>query len=217
MKNSKSYERISVQSIPLGSGSDQVILGTPNGDIECIYQSVDEPRGVVWVSGARGGFDGPSSGVYSRVSRELVDKGINSLRLNYRFPGELDQCITDVLVAIRFLDCLGIDRIALVGHSFGGAVVIMAGIMTTQVKTVVALSSQTVGAQRVNELSPIPLLLVHGDTDRILPSICSKQLYRWAGEPKKLVIYPGSGHLLEECKEELHDLLIDWLIDMLGR
>jgi len=215
MKNYENIERISVQSIPLGSGSDQVILGTPNGDIECIYHSVGEPRGVIWVSGARGGFDGPSSGVYSKVSRELVSKGMNSLRLNYRFPGELDHCITDVLIAIRFLDCLGIDRIALVGHSFGGAVVIMAGIMTTQVKAVVALSSQTLGAQRVNELSPTPLLLVHGDNDRILPSSCSKQIYRWAGEPKELVIYRGSGHLLEECKEELHDLLKNWLVDKL--
>ena len=217
MNNRAGFERISVQSIPLGSGSDQVILGTPTGDIECIFHWADGHKGVVWLSGALGGFDGPSFGIFRNLSRELVNEGVNSLRLSHRFPGDFEQCVFDVLVGIRFLEQLGIDRIALVGHSFGGAVAIMAGIMSILVKTVVGLSSQTAGAQRVNELSPVPLLLVHGDSDRILPVRCSQDLYRWAGEPKELVIYQGSGHLLRECKEELHDLLKNWLTKRLDR
>lgn len=217
MQDSVRSEFISVQSIPLGSGTDQIILGTPSGDIECISHPADGPGGVIWVSGARGGFDGPSFSIFRRLSGELVNEGINSLRLNYRFPGDFDQCVLDVLVGIRFLAQLGIDRIALVGHSFGGAVVIMAGTISINVRTVVGLSSQTVGAQRVNELSPTPLLLVHGDQDRILPAHCSQDIYKWAGEPKELVIYQGSGHLLGECREELHDLLKNWLVGKLDR
>ena len=199
----------------MGSGCSQVILGTPSGDIECIFHPADKYLGVIWVSGALGGFDGPSFGIFASLSRELVSEGINSLRLNYRFPGDFDQCVLDVLVGIRFLEQRGIEKVALVGHSFGGAVAIMAGTMSNRVKTVVGLSSQTAGAQRANELSPIPLLLIHGDRDQNLPARCSQDIYNWAGEPKELVIYEGSGHFLRECKEELHDLLKTWLMDKL--
>lgn len=216
MNSNPRFERISLQSFPLSSGNEQIVLGTSTGDIECIFHRVDGSRGVIWVSGARGGFDGPASGIYARLSREMVDVGINSLRLNYRFPGNFDQCVLDVLIGIRFLELQGIDRIALVGHSFGGAVVIMAGTVSIQVKTVVGLSSQTVGAQRVNELSPVSLLLVHGDSDQILPARCSHDIFQRAGEPKELVIFPDCGHLLTECQEELHDLLRDWLITNLN-
>jgi dienelactone hydrolase len=50
-----------------------------------------------------------------------------------------------VLVGVNFLKQGGVDYIALVGHSFGGAVVIMAATMSTEVKAVVGLSSQTYG------------------------------------------------------------------------
>ena len=36
-----------------------------------------------------------------------------------------------------------------------------------------------------------------------------------AEEPKKLVLYPGAGHSLRECREELHPLLKSWLIEKL--
>ena len=215
MDNNVKHEFISVQSIPMGSGCSQVVLGTPSGDIECIFHPADKYLGVIWVSGALGGFDGPSFGIFASLSRELVSEGINSLRLNYRFPGDFDQCVLDVLVGIRFLEQRGIEKVALVGHSFGGAVAIMAGTMSNRVKTVVGLSSQTAGAQRASELSPIPLLLIHGDRDQNLPARCSQDIYNWAGEPKELVIYEGSGHFLRECKEELHDLLKTWLIGKL--
>ncbi|UCH43391.1 MAG: dienelactone hydrolase family protein [Dehalococcoidales bacterium] len=215
MDNNVKHEFISVQSIPMGSGSSQVILGTPGGDIECIFNPSEKYLAAIWVSGALGGFDGPSFGIFATLSRELVTEGINSLRLNYRLPGNFDQCVLDVLVGIRFLEQRGIEKVALVGHSFGGAVAIMAGTMSNRVKAVVGLSSQTAGAQRANELSPIPLLLIHGDRDQNLPARCSQDIYNWAGEPKELVIYKGSGHFLRECKDELHDLLKTWLIDKL--
>ncbi len=206
-----------MQTISLSAGCDQIIFGTPNGDIECISHTADGDNGIIWVSGARGGFDGPSSGIFATLSRELISQGINSLRLSYRFPGDFEQCVVDTLIGIRFLEQKGVDRIALVGHSFGGAVAIMAGIRSPQVAAVVGLSSQTEGLRYgVDELSPRPLLLIHGDSDRILPVKCSQDIYSWAREPKEIVIYQGSGHLLAECKDELHSLLKGWLTDKLG-
>ena len=204
-----------VQSVPLDDSQSQVTLNTSNGDIEGMFHSVEGQSGVIWVCGALGGLDGPSFGVFKTLSEELLPERIDSLRLNYRFPGDFDECVVDVRVGVRFLERQGIDKIALVGHSFGGAVVIMAGAMSSRVKTVVGLSSQTFGAQRVSELSPRPLLLIHGERDRNLPVRCSEHIYEWANEPKELVIYKNNGHFLRECQQELHDLLKSWLVDKL--
>jgi len=207
-----------VQTLPMAGNKSHTIISTTRGDIECIFHhSQGESGGVVWVCGALGGFDGPSFGIFSSMADELVQEGISSLRLHYRIPGDFDECVLDVLVGVHFLNGLQIDRVAVVGHSFGGAVAIMAGVMSPEVKAVVGLSSQTFGAQLVERLAPKPLLLIHGQRDRNLTFRCSQQIYDWAKEPKELVIYESSGHFLRECHQELHDLLKGWLVDKVGR
>ena len=79
-----------------------------------------------------------------------------------------------------------------------------------------ALSSQTAGASGADKVSPKPLLLAHGQDDTRLPPHCSQQIYDWAKEPKELVLFPGAEHGLRECKDELHDLVRDWILNKLG-
>jgi fermentation-respiration switch protein FrsA (DUF1100 family) len=47
----------------------------------------------------------------------------------------------------------------------------------------------------IKALSPIPLLLIHGDADTLIPPEHSKHLYEIAAEPKELWILPGVGHI----------------------
>jgi hypothetical protein len=209
------HSLVEVFRLPLDTGQTRVILRNTKGDIEGIFHRAEGPAGVVWVSGSLGGLDGPSFGIFKTLSATLVKYGTSSLRLDYRLPGDFDQCVHDVLVGVNFLKQSGVDYIALVGHSFGAAVVIMAATMSTEVKAVVGLSSQTYGTHRVSELSPKPLLLIHGDRDRNLPVRSSWHIFERAKEPKDIVIYKGSGHFLRECRQELYDLLRSWLIDKL--
>ena len=206
---------IEVKTKPVDDTRTDVVLSTSRGDIRCILHPASGEAAVIWVCGALGGLDGPSFGIFSELGQELITEGITSLRLDYRVPGYVPQCVLDVLVGIHFLSQEGAKNIGLVGHSFGGAVVIQAGVMSPQVKTVVGLSSQTYGAHPVDRLSPKPLLLVHGERDQNLSADCSRQIYQWAGEPKELVIYQDNGHFLRECHDELHDLLKDWLVSKL--
>lgn len=47
----------------------------------------------------------------------------------------------------------------------------------------------------VAEISPRPLLVIHGTADRVVPAVLSERLFARAREPKKLWLIPGAGHL----------------------
>ena len=74
-----------------------------------------------------------------------------------------------------------------------------------------SLASQTYGARLVGQLAPRPLLVVHGKADTRLPYTCGLQIYDWAQEPKQLVLYDGAEHRLDECAEDLDELLTQWI------
>ncbi|MDR1227963.1 MAG: alpha/beta fold hydrolase [Azoarcus sp.] len=47
----------------------------------------------------------------------------------------------------------------------------------------------------IRRLSPIPLLLLHGDRDDLVPLEHSRKLFQIAEEPKQLIVVPGAAHL----------------------
>ena len=197
---------------PEGDVGRGLLFHTNRGDISGIFhEAADSHQAVIWVCGARGGFRGPGPGTYARLSEEFIDRGITSLRLDYRQPNSLSECALDLLVGVSFFKGTGYDPVVLVGHSFGGAVVIAAGAATSHVTGVVALSPQTFGAQRASQLSPRSLLVVHGKSDTRLSYSCAVQIHDWAREPKQLVLYDGAEHGLQECREELEELLRQWI------
>jgi pimeloyl-ACP methyl ester carboxylesterase len=128
----------------------------------------------------------------------------------------MDDCLMDVLLVHDLLARRGVARVALVGDSVGGAVAIGAGaLLGDACLGVAALSTQVPGTENVDQLAGRPLLLVHGEVDRILASLCSEHVYERAGEPKELVILPGEGHLLEGVADALADRLEAFLRPLL--
>mgnify|MGYP001158541059 FL=1 len=167
-------------------------------------------KAVIWVCGASGGLDGPADHMYKSLGEELSPR-ITSLRVDYRYPGDLTESVMDTLSAVSFLTGTGHDNILLVGHSFGGAVVISAAPFSEQVKGVIALSSQTAGAFNVADVSPKPLLLIHGDEDSVLAHSCSELIFDWAEEPKELVLMPATGHRLTETSSDVKFKVKSWI------
>ncbi len=194
-------------------GQERLRLLTDAGAVECRWHPA--PAGdaaVLWVFGAGGGLGGPAGGLYTRLGQRLRSRGIASLELAYRHPGRLGECVRDVLLGLAWLAGEGRRRVVLVGHSFGGAVVITAGAAAGEaVIAVAALSSQTRGTEAVASISPRPLLVVHGTADEVLPDACSRDIYERARQPKELVLYPGCRHGLDECREKLDRDLAGWL------
>lgn len=202
----------------IGQGSEvsELQLQSSGATIACRLHLAGGDAAVLWVFGSGGGLGGPAGGVYTRLATQLRPLGVSGLELDYRRPGQLEPCVQDVLTGLAFLAELGKTRAALVGHSFGGAVVISAAAESRAVVAVAALSSQTAGTDAVSQIAPRPLLLVHGTADEILPERCSRDLYARAKEPKRLVLYPDCRHGLDQCREALDAELFGWLREVLG-
>jgi len=65
----------------------------------------------------------------------------------------------------------------------------------------------------VAKLSPRPLLVMHGDADDLTPIEEAQSLYRTAGEPKKLVLFPGAYHhdvYLDPLFHDVMKIALDW-------
>ena len=191
----------------------ETIRGNFSGILHC---SPGADKAVIWVCGARGGFGGPGPGTYARMSERLTHDSVTSLRLDYRYPNDVFECALDLLAGVSYLKDTGHRPVVVVGHSFGGAVVIAAGANSDHIKGVVALSPQTYGAGMVGQVAPRKLLVVHGKADTRLTFACGQQIYDMANEPKQLVLYEGAEHRLEECRDELEELLGNWITETLS-
>jgi hypothetical protein len=201
---------------PDADGGETLRLMTSLGDIRCRLHRGENANGaaVVWVFGAGGGLGGPAGGVYERLAVRLRARGVSSLQVDYRYAGHLEMSVLDTLAGVSFLEGIELaapGRVALVGHSFGGAVVIAAGVLHPSVAAVAALSSQTFGTETVNRMGEKPLLLIHGEDDEVLPDDCSRDIYRRARGPKNLILYPGCRHGLDQCRDDLGRDLTAWL------
>jgi len=192
-------------------GSLTLQMETSRGQIEAVlYPAEGGTDAVVCVGGAMGGSDGPADRIYRDLGGLLAGARVTVLRLGYRTPNNFEECVLDVLAGCSFLKGIGASNVILVGHSFGGAVVIKAGQLSPLVRAVASLSPQLFGTRQVEELGK-PLLLAHGMSDSVLSHEASEDIYRRALEPKRLVLYAHAGHSLIQAKDELRALLAEWI------
>jgi alpha-beta hydrolase superfamily lysophospholipase len=193
------------------AGARRVLLATTRGKILLILHSAEKAeRAAVCLGGASGGIDGPAM-LYPRLGLAARAMGLSVVRLGYRMPGEMAECVLDTMAALSFLKGTGHQRAALIGHSFGGGVAIAAAALNPMAATAIAISSQLDGAQNVAQLAPRPLLLIHGTADAILSHESSRLIFEHAGEPKTLKLFDGADHGLSQVGEEVHDLVRQWL------
>jgi fermentation-respiration switch protein FrsA (DUF1100 family) len=204
-----------VAAHPEADGNLRVLIATSRGELRGVLHPCGEaPGAAIYVGGAMGGFQGPANDMYPRLADRLRAQ-LSGFRLHYRRPGEFEECVLDVLAGVSFLRGFGAGPIALVGHSFGGAVVIKAGELSEAVSGVAALSPQIFGTRTVERLGK-PLLLVHGMRDGVLDHAASEDIHARAMEPKRLVLYADADHSLVQSADDLDELLGSWLVEMVG-
>ncbi|MEA2692234.1 MAG: hypothetical protein QOJ16_1621 [Acidobacteriota bacterium] len=204
---------------PLVEGYEPVTVETDHGSIDLRLYGVPEARvATVFVGGAGGGWDTPGRGrLFPDLCTDFQAMGIAALRVRYRYPNDLVECSLDLLTGLRFLANDGVEIAALVGHSFGGAVVAQAAANADGVRTVVLLSTQSHGVEGIGQVQrACSTLVVHGTADELLPPSCSQYAYDLAPEPKRLSLYEGARHGLDEGGERLRREIRDWIAGELG-
>ena len=208
-----------VKTGPMEDGYHPIRLETSRGHIDCrYYPAKGTNKAAIWVGGVGGGWDTPAHELYPTLSKELTGDGIASLRVRFRRPTELQESVLDVLAGVAYLQRDGIELVALIGHSFGGPVVIHAAAACRCARTVVTLATQSYGTAPVSELGPrCSILLIHGTLDEALSPSNSETVYSRAKEPKRLILYEGAHHGLDEVAEQVHEVVRDWIVDELNK
>ncbi|MFL5811982.1 MAG: alpha/beta hydrolase family protein [Bdellovibrionia bacterium] len=199
-------------------------LQLPTSEGEMAEGKIWKPRtnpykaGIVFVSGVDGGFVEPVNGIYERIATELSHTGVTSIFVQYRKPGELEPSIQDALAAIDHLKSLGVQRVALVGWSFGGAVITHSATRAPEVATVVGFAPQSRDTEAVQQFTKQSILLVHSDEDENVPFEASQQILDEAptGIEKQLVDLKGFNHILDGAQGQVDPIVLDWLNKKLG-
>jgi pimeloyl-ACP methyl ester carboxylesterase len=197
---------------------ERVVLRSARGPVETrFYCRPELDCGAICVGGVGGGFDTPARGLYPALCVSMMPSRVCGLRVEYRDPHDLSESVSDVLTALRFLHDQGVHDTALVGHSFGGAVVARAAASSNRhssfVRAVVLLATQAHGVEALADLAPrCGALIIHGTADTVLPPSCSEYAYELAHEPKKLILYPGAGHSLDEVASEVRKEVREWIL-----
>lgn len=211
---------LSIRGVRARQGEDpgeiDLEIETTRGTITAHFTPVQGKTGAaVFIGGAGGGARGPANEMYVTLAGELALAGVSTLRLEYRHPGEFEECVMDGLASCSFLKGIGAERVVIVGHSFGGAVAVKVGELAPLITAVCGLSSQRFGTFEVDRLAK-PLLLVHGSKDEVLDQQASRDIYERAQEPKRLVILEGDGHRLLEHADEVRSLVAGFVLEHAG-
>ena len=212
--------RLAIQEVRVSEDFAHVEVYTRGGLLTLLWHGDrDATQVVVMGGGAMGGLLGPSDGAFHDLGVALHERhGIGTVRVGYRQPNNLPECVLDMAAAIDLSARAGGERFVTVGHSFGGAVAIGAGIaLPAHVAGVVTLATQSAGCESAELLYPRPLLLLHGDRDEILPVMCSEVVSELAGGGE-LVVLPGAGHLLNTngANEAVREKLLEWIPPVLA-
>ncbi len=195
----------------LGPNVSSLEIMTTNGCIVCLRHTPPGsdhdgaiPFTTFFLGGAFGGLSGGGAGAFQRLAKDF-----GGVRIHYRLASRLDECIIDVMMVFRHLAASnGLDRVALMGHSFGGGVAPAAGMMLgPKCAGVVAVAGQQVGTEFIDRLEGTPVLLIHGADDAHIPYRSAQRVFAQASEPKDMWLVPGGDHFMSGQGDALYDRL----------
>ncbi len=203
---------MAIQEAEVAPGLRHVEIYGRGGLLTLLWHGEPTARHVVVMGGgAMGGMLGPADGLYHDLGVELASRGMGAIRVGWRQPNELAECVLDMAAAADLASRGGAGAFVTAGHSFGGAVAVGTALaLPSSVAGVVTFATQSAGCENAAGLGGRPLLLFHGDRDTLLPPMCSEVVKELAGSGE-LVVVKGAGHLLSEGRGLMWDRLLEWI------
>lgn len=182
--------------------------------LHLVYHPVANGQvGVLWLSGIDGGIDGPYDGFYSRLASGLQRRGLASVQLINREPGNFELSLHEALVALDFMREEGLNDLAIVGFSFGGGVAVEAAAERAEARTLIMLSGQGYGTDNVAAIAPRPILIVHAEGDTNIPLDVARDVLERAQVPAELIVVAGDDHYLRDVRGQVRGIISRWLRD----
>lgn len=181
--------------------------------------SVNRSAGILFVTGVDGGFIQPVDGIYDRLAERFAKKGVSSVFVTYRQPGMIDPSVEDALSAADLLRGMGVKRLAIVGWSFGGAVISHSATLIPEAVTAVGFAPQS------RETEPVAfftdrqsMLLFHSRADENVPYEASEQILAELPEAvqRELHLYDDADHYLSGMEGIIDPIAESWLIEKLA-
>ena len=175
-------------------------------------------EGIIFVSGVDGGFIEPVDGIYTRMAETNLHNCVSSIFVSYRNPGELATSIEDATTAASYLRDRGISKMAIVGWSFGGAVIAHTATLIPQIMTIIGFSPQSLDTEPFSLLNAQQsLLLFHSTSDENVPFSSSQIIMDEAPSyiHKQLFPIDGADHHLTGTRAKIDPIVNDWINHML--
>lgn len=202
------------------TGVSEHRVKTPDGETIVLWYAAARPGQptILFFHGNGGEISGRAERMAS-----YQNAGLGALFVSYRgygaSTGDISEqgFITDALTAYDFLLQQGVapEEIAIVGESLGTGVAVQLAAQRP-VASLVLEAPFTAAVDVAAEVYPwlpvrwlmkdqfrsrdhiadvkVPLLVFHGDADRVIPAAQGRALFDMANGPKDLVIIPGAGH-----------------------
>lgn len=161
------------------------------------------------------------SGIYPSLADKLALLiSIPCIRLDYREPAKTDYCTADIIASLNYLSQqYSSSRFVIVGWSFGGSPCITAAAEEPdRIRGITTVGTQSAGTDGINQLSPRPFLLLHGEDDHVLSATSSQGLYQKYGTEgqRDLKLFPGGDHGLTGHAPEAEGMILAFAAKTLG-
>ncbi|MGZ3697974.1 MAG: alpha/beta hydrolase family protein [Bdellovibrionota bacterium] len=205
------------------TGEDQEVTLREEGSTTTartwINGSLNSRCGILFVSGVDGGYVEPDDQIYDRVATRFYSRGVPSVFVKYRNPGnddpsQLTDSVEDAKAGAQLLRSLGASRIAILGWSFGGAVITNTPLEVPEIVTVIGFSPQSLNTEPVARFTTQSLLLFHSVDDENVPYETGANLINDEAPSsirKKFVTLRKYNHALDGASAEVDPQVFEWL------
>lgn len=68
--------------------------------------------------------------------------------------------------------------------------------------------------KEIARLAPIPILIIHGTADKIIPVHHAQRLYAAASEPKQLWLIPNQAHIQSLSRANVQQRLLEFYLNL---
>lgn len=183
-----------------------------------------------------------------KLADALVEQGFSVLRFDFSGNGDSEGDFSscdyekqrhDILAAIGFMRAKGCSKVGLVGHSMGGAAVLLTA-SEVDVGAVASLASPAfINVARLKEFAKkyagnhvtdgfvdnllrtniieavekidSPTLFVHGSDDKVISVSECEELFKHAKEKKRFVVVDGAQHSFHSGLDTVIGEVVQWM------